>query len=396
MTINRFGVNFNLNEDKIYLDSATVGKMPEDSLNAIIHFYQNEGTAAIRGVHHEAMESIKKLESKRKELADIFKVDSPQVSFLPSKETALTNALFSMESINEKRIVTSILEDHSLLAPAIKTHQSFGADINYLNLEDEVCLLDKLHEQINSKTDILILSSLTPTNGVRRDWKEIGKLCRDVESTFILDISNSIGHELIELKEIAPDVVISSSCVGALGPQGLAFQVLSNDIEKEMDPLIVGGGSIIALEETMYHLTSSGSKFECGIIDLANISALITSLNILSQVGFSNIQEHENSLNNLLRKELGELDGIDLLGIEGADYGPIITFGSDILDANDISIILDDMKNIIIRSGTLCAHLFMYELPYNDLARVSTHLYNTKEEIKILIEFLKEILSKVE
>ncbi|MHA1954814.1 MAG: aminotransferase class V-fold PLP-dependent enzyme [Candidatus Heimdallarchaeaceae archaeon] len=396
MTVTRFGIDFNLQEDKIYLDSATIGKLPVSSLNSIVDFYQKEGTATIRGVHHEAMESIQKLENSRKNVADFFKVEATQVSFLPSKETTLTNALFSLESIDKRRIVTSILEDHSILAPVIKTHQSFGTGLEYLNFNDEQELNDKIHEQITSKTDILVLSSLTPTNGIKRNWTEIAKVCRDIEATFILDISNSLGHEIIEFNEISPDIVLAASCVGALGPQGLALQILSNDIEKEMDPLIVGGGSIIALEETMFHLTSSGSKFECGIMNLANISGLTTSLELLSDVGLTKIQEHEIKLNTLIRKNLSNLPGINLIEIEGVEYGPITTFASEILDANDIAIILDDMKNIIIRSGALCAHLFMYELPYNDLARISTHLYNTEEEIKILIEFLEEILSKIE
>ena len=146
----------------------------------------------------------------------------------------------------------------------------------------------------------------------------------------------------------------------------------------------------------MFHLTSSGSKFECGIMNLANISGLTNSLELLSNVGLTKIQEHELKLSTLIRKEFSNLPGINLIEIEGVEYGPITTFASEILDANDIAIILDDMKNIIIRSGALCAHLFMYKLPYNDLARISTHLYNTEEEIKILVEFLEEILSKVE
>ncbi|NPD88085.1 MAG: aminotransferase class V-fold PLP-dependent enzyme [Asgard group archaeon] len=396
MTITRFGNDFNLQEDKIYLDSATIGKMPVSSLDTIVDFYQKEGSAAIRGVHHEAMESMKKLENNRKNIADFFKVETTQVSFLPSKETALTNALFSLEAIDKRRIITSILEDHSILAPVIKTHQSFGNELQYLNFEDEQELTDKIHEQITSKADILILSSLTPTNGIKRDWKKIAKLCHEIEATFILDISNSVGHEPIELNGISPDIILTASCVGALGPQGLALQILSNDIEKAMNPLIVGGGSIIALEETMFHLTSSGSKFECGILNLANILGLTNSLELLSNVGLSKIQEHELKLSTLIRKGISNLPSIELIEIEGVEYGPITTFASDILDANDTAIILDDMKNIIIRSGALCAHLFMYELPYNDLARISTHLYNTEEEIKTLIEFLEEILSKIE
>ncbi|MCG3226946.1 MAG: aminotransferase class V-fold PLP-dependent enzyme, partial [Candidatus Heimdallarchaeota archaeon] len=137
MTITRFGIDFNLQEDKIYLDSATIGKLPVSSLNTIVNFYQKEGTATIRGVHHEAMESMKKLENNRENVADFFKVEAAQVSFLPSKETALTNALFSLESVDKRRIVTSILEDHSILAPVIKTHQSFGTGLEYLNFKDE-------------------------------------------------------------------------------------------------------------------------------------------------------------------------------------------------------------------------------------------------------------------
>ena len=396
MTIKRFGIDFNLQEDKIYLDSATIGKMPVASLDTIVDFYQKEGSAAIRGVHHEAVESLKKLEINRKFLADFFKIETSQVSFLPSKETALTNVLFSLESIKERKIITSILEDHSILAPIIRTHQTHGTSLNYLNLTDEQELLNKIHEQITSKLDILVLSSLTPTNGIKRDWSEIAKFCQDIEATFILDISNSVGHETVEFKGNAPNIILSSSCVGALGPQGIAFQILSNDIEKDMDPLIVGGGSIIALEERIYHLTSSGSKFECGIMNLANISSLICSMKLLANVGFSRIQEHESSLNNLIREELRNLPGIDLMEIQGVEYGPITSFASKVIDANDITIILDDLKNIIIRSGALCAHLFMYELPYNDIARVSTHLYNTKEEIRIFIEILESVMSQME
>jgi cysteine desulfurase/selenocysteine lyase len=301
-----------------------------------------------------------------------------------------------LENIGKRRVVTSILEDHSILAPVIKTHQSFGTELQYFNLDDEQQLVDKIQEQVTTKSDILILSSLTPTNGVKRDWKEIAKLCHEIEATFVLDFSNSVGHEPIELDNISPDIALTASCVGALGPQGLALQILSNDIDKEMDPLIVGGGSIIALEETMFHLTSSSSKFECGIMNLANITGLANSLELLSEIGLTKIQEHEAKLSAKVKNGLRDLSGIELIGIEGVEYGPITTFANKNLDANDIAIILDDMKNIIIRSGTLCAHLFMYELQYNDLARISTHLYNTEDEIKILVEFLEEILSQIE
>jgi len=264
-----------------------------------------------------------------------------------------------------------------------------------LNSQDEVDMLDRITEKLKSKEDILLLSSLTPTNGVKRDWSQITKICKDIEATFILDISHAIGHKEIMFNEIMPDIVISSGCIGALGPPGTAFQITTEEIYKEMDPLIVGGGSIITLDEKYYLLNSSGSKFETGILNCANISAMVNSLNVLSKVGLSKIEQHERKLRSILSRGLSDFEVLEINTINNAEYGPIISIGSEIIEAHDFALILEDLKNIQVRSGALCSHLFMYELKFSDIVRISTHLYNTEEEIKIFLETIAVILNQM-
>ncbi len=395
MTLTRFGIEFNLQEDKIYLDSATIGKMPISSLNMMCEFYQEIGGVPVRSMSQDAINCTNILEDNRKMFADILNIENNQVSFLPSKESTLINALYSLDVIKKSKIITSFLEDHSILAPVIRVHESFNADIDYITIEEEANLISTLETKLgDDKQDkIVLLSSLTVTNGVKRDWKQIAKLCKETEAIFILDVSHSVGHENVDLKSIAPDIVFGSGCIGALGPQGIAFQILSHEIENRMEPLIVGNGSVLALEEHMFHLGGSGSKFEAGIVNIAGIIAMVNSLKMLSDIGFTKIEEHERKLNNILRDELRNIQNIKLMEIENVSYGPIISFGSDSFESHDIAMVLEETRKIVVRSGALCSHLFMYEQKYNDLVRTSTHIYNTEEEIKTFIETLASLLS---
>ncbi len=392
-TSTRFGIEFNLKPDQIYLDSATVGKLPVSSLNRMIDYYNTGGGAPVRGIHSEISASNQLLEKSRKSLAAIFNISPKQISFFPTREVLLTSVFHSIPEIKERRIITSILEEHSVIAPAIRVNNTFGTKIEYLNLEDERDLVESISNRINSSSDVVLLSSLTATNGVRREWEKIANICVDVGATFILDISYSVGHEDFKFDSHQPDIVVSSGCIGALGPIGTAFQITNKEIYDSMDPLIVGGGSIIALEEYSYILNSSGSKFETGIVNVASIDAMVNSLEILSNIGLSKIQEHEKKLHNKLRSELENLPSIEVNKVEGSEYGPIVSFGCEKLEAQDLALVLDDLKNIQIRSGALCSHLYMYELKYNDIARISTHLYNTEEEIKIFLETVESLVN---
>lgn len=390
--ITRFGEEFTIPEGKIYLDSATMGKMPVSSLNKMISYYKEINGAAIRSMSQEASSAAKSLDNSRKEVRNFFNTSESHVSFFPTREIALINALFSLDKMKERKIITSILEEHSLLAPAIRAHSSHGTKINYLTIDEETNLIQSLQEKIEKEGDIVLLSSLTVTNGVKRDWKGISKLCKEMGALLFLDISQTIGHEIIDFSETSPDLVISSGCIGALGPQGTAFQITSSEMYENMDPLLVGGGSVIALEEHLYILEKSESKFEPGIINVPGIVALSNSLKVLSDIGLDKIANHEKNLIQMLRKGIQDIQNITLMGIEGTDFGPIVSFGCDKFEAHDIALVLEERRNIVSRSGALCSHLFMYEQKYNDLVRISTHLYNSEEEIKILLEVLEEFM----
>jgi len=390
-----FGIDFIINEDEIYLDSATVGRLPQSSVSVMSDFYSNYGGGISRGTHKIAINASRTLEKSRLIIGDIFSVDKSHVSFLPSRETAMLNALFSQGFDKESEIIASSLDDHSVITPLLNLNKFCGTQLNFTGIEEEIDLVSSIQAKIDSKTKAIVLSSLTLGMGVQRDWRSLSQLAIDNELLFILDISNGVGHSSYNFDKISPHIIISSGDIGALGPHGSAFQIISDGIEKEFNPVLIGGGAVVSVNESDYRLSSAPNKYEPGSLNIASISGLANSLQLLSNVGFEKIKKHEQDLRKILNDGLKNISEIDIVEKDGLSYGPVISFFSEDIDAHDIAIILEDLANIYVRSGALCSHLFMDELKRESLVQVSTHLYNTKEDIITLLETLESIMVEI-
>ncbi|MHA1828035.1 MAG: aminotransferase class V-fold PLP-dependent enzyme [Candidatus Heimdallarchaeaceae archaeon] len=388
----RFGVEFNLAPSEIYLDSATVGRTPVESVQVTRDFYTSIG-GINRGTHKYAIESSKKLEESRKNIAGIFKVNPKLLSFLPSRETALINALFSLNLNKKNTIVTSVLEDHSLLGPLLRVKEILNYDIEFLGMKDEENLLESLKNVLEPEKTVVVLDGLTLGLGALRDWEKIAELCKREECPFILDISYLVGHLDINFSQNQPDIVIASGSSGALGPLGVTFQILNTKMNENLHPLVVGGNSIISLNKSGFKLATSSSKFEAGAINVGGIIGLSKSLELLRKIGFSKIQEHEKKLKRIMLDKLSSISSIQIIHKPEILSGPIMSFSSEKFDSHDIAIILEDIAKIYVRSGALCSHLFLEEIKKESLVQISTHVYNTEEEVLHFCDILSSIVT---
>ncbi len=396
MTVkNHFGIDFFFEENEIYLDSATTGKLPQSSLIAMNEFYSKHGGGINRGTHKIAHYASRTLEKSRSLISEIFSVENSQISFLPSRETAMINTLFSQRFEKESEIISSSLDDHSVITPLLNINKYFGAKIKFTGIEEEVDLVTSIQEKINPKTKAIVLSSLTLGMGVLRDWKSIVQLAENNGLLFVLDISNSIGHINYDFGRVSPDIIISSSNIGALGPYGASFQIMKTESENDFYPALIGGGAVVSVNNSNYKLASAPYKFEPGSLNFAAISGLANSLQLLSKVGFDKIRKHEQNLRKILYEGLKDIKNIEIIEKNGLEFGPILSFFSNEIDSHDIAIIIEDLANIFVRSGALCSHLFMDEIKKESLVQISTHLYNTENDINSLLENLDAIMAEI-
>jgi cysteine desulfurase/selenocysteine lyase len=120
------------------------------------------------------------------------------------------------------------------------------------------------------------------------------------------------------------------------------------------------------------------------------------AINYLANIGMDNIKEQETKLNRIMTSKLNGIPTVHILGPkEPEKRGGIVSFTVDDMDPHDIAMILDEVANIMIRSGMHCVHSWFKSRGINGSARASVYFYNNEEDVKVFGDNLEEVVGKL-
>jgi len=156
----------------------------------------------------------------------------------------------------------------------------------------------------------------------------------------------------------------------------------------EMRPFIGGGDMIREVTRDSVTYNDPPMKFEAGTPGIVQTIGLGVALEYMMGLGMENIAVHERALRDYARTRLNGLNWISVQGTT-ADKAAIFSFTMDgAAHAHDISTILDK-KGVAVRAGQHCAGPLMEHMGVNATCRASFGLYNTTDEVDILIDALE-------
>jgi cysteine desulfurase/selenocysteine lyase len=134
-------------------------------------------------------------------------------------------------------------------------------------------------------------------------------------------------------------------------------------------------------------------RFEAGTPNFADAAALGTACDYLDAIGRDAIEHHDSRLASLAYEKLAELPGIRLLGPRPPQArGGLVSFSFPDVHAHDV-VTFADQDGIALRGGHHCNQPLMRKLGLTGTARASFYIYNTEEEIDVLIASLRRILA---
>ena len=175
-----------------------------------------------------------------------------------------------------------------------------------------------------------------------------------------------------------------------LGPTGIGFLWGREELLEAMEPFLYGGDMIseVTLEGASWN--ELPWKFEAGTPNIAGGIGLKAAVEYLEAVGLPAILEHEVELTRYALERLQEIPGILLYGPRTAENRVgVITFNLEGVHPHDVAYILDQ-EGIAIRSGHHCAQPLLTRLAAGNTARASFYLYNTREEVDLLVAALEK------
>lgn len=369
----------------IYLDNAATSFPKPKSViksvnNCIKKYCGNPG----RSGHKLSLLSAEKIYEARESVATLLGTsESERVIFTLNATYALNLAIKTF--IKDKcHIITSDSEHNSVLRPLIKAAQATDSKISYFNTDENI--ESNITKLIRKDTKFLISTLKSNVTGRQISLNVLSKIKKQYNLTLIIDASQQIGHNAINLKKTPCDVLCAPAHKGLFGIQGAGFAFFQDKIPT--DSFIEGGSGVDSANTKMPEYLPE--RFEAGTLPTPSIAALYEGINFISKIGIDEIGDRISLITDKYKSVLSEFPEVKIYSFGSG----IISFSYGEIPSSVISDFLNK-QGIYVRSGLHCAPMIHKKLNTDrqGLTRLSFSLFNKPSEADKFYKCMKHLAS---
>lgn len=381
------------NKPLVYFDNGATTQKPRCVVEAMVDEYYNVNANVHRGVHFLSQKATDLHEASRETVRAFINAKSTaEIIFTRGTTESINLLAFSFGEAMVKEgdeIIVSAMEHHSNIVPWQMMCERKGAHLKVMPMNDDGELL--LHEYealINEKTRIVCCTHVSNVLGTINPVKEVLRIAHEHGVPVLIDGAQSTPHMKVDMLDIDCDFFAFSGHK-VYGPTGIG--VLYGK-ERWLDklPPYQGGGEMIknvSFEKTTYN--ELPYKFEAGTPDYIASHALAKAIDYVTTLGMDNIYEHEQQLTSYAMERMAEIEGMRIFGPKH-HHDAVISFLVGNIHHLDMGTLLDRL-GIAVRTGHHCAEPLMHRLGIEGTVRASFGLYNTKDEVDVLVEGIKRV-----
>ena len=376
----------------VYLDNGASAQKPQVVIDAINLAYSEEYANVHRGLHTLSTIATEKYEGVRGKIARFVNAPSEDDIILNSGTTEGINmvsygwAAPRMQAGDE--IVLSIMEHHANIVPWHFLRERLGVVIKWVDVDANGDLdPDAVIAAIGPKTKLVAVTQMSNVLGTVVDVKAICAGAHAKGVPVLVDGSQSAVHMPVDVQDIGADFYAITGHK-LYGPSGSGAIYVTPARMAEMRPFMGGGDMIREVSRDGVIYNDAPMKFEAGTPGIVQTIGLGVALDYMMDVGMEAIAAHERILRDYARSRL---DGLNWLNVQGqsATKGAIFSLTIDgAAHAHDISTVLDK-KGVAVRAGTHCAMPLMEHMGVGATCRASFAMYNTVEEVDVLVDALE-------
>lgn len=378
----------------VYFDNAATTQKPLCVLDAMREEYLNVNANVHRGVHWLSQQATELHEAARETVRRFINARSTNEIVFTRGTTEGLNLIassFSDEFMGEgDEVIISTMEHHSNIVPwQLQAHRK-GIVLKVIPLTESGELdMEAYARFFTDKTRIVSVTHVSNVLGTVNPVRELVRIAHEHNVPIVIDGAQSAPHFMVDMQAIDCDFFVFSGHK-TYGPTGIGV-LYGKEAWLDKLPPYQGGGEMIE------HVSFSHStferpplKFEAGTPDYVATHGLATALDYLSAIGMDNVEAHEQMLTNYALERLAQIEGMKIYGPSGHSHDAVVSFQVGDIHHMDLGTLLDRL-GIAIRTGHHCAQPLMDSLGILGTARASFALYNTKEEIDILVAGIERV-----
>ena len=375
----------------VYLDNGASAQKPQVVIDAVTQAYSHEYANVHRGLHYLSNLATDRYEAVRGKIARFLNGAEDEIIFTSGATEGINLVSYAWAAPRLQagdEIVLSIMEHHANIVPWHLLRERQGVVLKWVDCDANGDLDPQaVIVAIGPRTKLVAVTHMSNVLGSVVDVKSIcaGAAAKGVP--VLVDGSQAAVHMAVDVRAIGCDFYAITGHK-LYGPSGSGAIYIKAERQAEMRPFMGGGDMIREVSRDTVTWNDPPMKFEAGTPGIVQQIGLGVALDYMSELGMANIAAHERSLRDYARAKLAGLNWLTVQG-NSATKGAIFSFTLDgAAHAHDISTVLDK-RGVAVRAGSHCAMPLMAHLGVTATCRASFGLYNTPDEVDVLISALE-------
>jgi cysteine desulfurase/selenocysteine lyase len=376
----------------IWLDNAATTHKPQSVIDAVSHFYAHDNSNIHRGAHTLAARATDAYEGAREKVRALLGARS-------SAEIIYTRG--TTESINlvaqsygrtfvgpGDEVIVSTLEHHSNIVPWQFLVRERGATLRVIPIDDAGQVDLAAYERLlNPRTKLVAVAHVSNVLGTVLPISVMTQMAHQHGARLLVDGAQGAPHLPVNVQALDADFYVFSGHK-LFAPTGIGILYSKEELLEAMPPW-QGGGSMIdavSFEETTF--SALPAKFEAGTPHIAGAVGLGAAVDYVQRFGLQSIAAYEEGLMTYATAALNTVPGLRQIGTTPGKVGAL-AFDIPGVDSEELGKRLD-REGIAVRAGHHCAQPTLARYGLKTAVRPSISLYNTAEEIDVLVAALQK------
>ncbi len=365
--------DFDVFRKYIYLNTAVFSLLPKPTIKSI------EEYLSLRKYGITEIDEEDIIGSAREKIAEIMNASSNEIAFTLNTGHGLNIVANGLEYRKDDNVVVVDSDFPSVVYPFLNK----GVEVRYIRSKEGVFSLEDFEKLVDDKTRVVAVSHVQFTSGYRVNVKELVRIAHEHDAITIIDVAQSLGAVRVDVKRWDVDAVVGIGYKWLLSPTGIGFLFVKEERLNDIKPSLPGWASVIdsdSFSTMSLNFFNDARKYETGNLCLSCLVGLDKSLEYIERIGVDNIEYKVLKLSRYVIDKLQGFDNIILYTpVKDFKRAGIILFRISNVNSSNI---VEKLKNkgIIVSERRGCV-------------RVSTHFYNTYEDIDKMFFTIKNILT---
>lgn len=377
----------------VYLDNAATTQKPQIVIDTMVDYYTHYNANIHRGNHTLALRATEAHEAARAKIAKYLNAEKTDEIVFTRGTTESINLV--AYSFGEKfvhsgdEVIVSELEHHSNYVPWNLLCQRKGATFRVIPFDQDGELdIEVFRHMLSEKTRIVAVNHVSNSLGTVNPVKQIVAIAHAAGVPVLVDGAQSVQHIQHDVRDLDADFYAFSGHK-MYGPMGIGILYGKENWLEAMPPFLSGGEMIDQVACDRVTFNTLPFKFEAGTPNVPGPIGLASAIDYLSQFDPSELQHYEEGLLQYGVEQLTAIPDLTLYG-NPKQRSSILSFNVSGIQHYDMGILLDT-RGVAVRTGQHCTQPIMSRLNVSGTVRASLAMYNTREDIDMLIAGVQRV-----